>query len=343
MKYNKILQILLLFFIISTIYASKCTTQNYSIGHWQEKSNDTLKFTLYPQIGRTSCRSHGDLRMHELYEWEPSDNNCPMINMSDTNNLNSCFMNKTVTFIGDSHYHYTGEAMEYYCKVNKCSFIVEAVRDNFIVDTKTFLVNSRFIHAVNTSQVLIIGIGHHYTETHTFFSNLNYTWEMVQVTAEKAVHSILNYLKSNFHGDAIVWMSYTPRHFEGGDWNSNGSCTSNSTSVLSQIITTGEAKYINFWNYMNNVILTHKKRSKKLFISDLTNISLFRSGSHPSIYTGKTLKNMDCSHYCIPGVPDEWNRLIMTMLCSPNSSYYGLLNNKTLSEMQFNYQKIFLI
>ena len=57
---------------------------------------------------------------------------------------------------------------------------------------------------------------------------------------------------------------------------------------------------------------------KLLNVTSLTN---FRKDGHPSIY-GKNLtpgksvskRRQDCSHWCLPGVPDTWNELIYASL-----------------------------
>lgn len=59
---------------------------------------------------------------------------------------------------------------------------------------------------------------------------------------------------------------------------------------------------------------------------NITNLSQYRRDAHPSIYRtkqGKTLIAMkqkqpesfaDCSHWCLPGLPDTWNRLLLSIL-----------------------------
>lgn len=57
---------------------------------------------------------------------------------------------------------------------------------------------------------------------------------------------------------------------------------------------------------------------KLLNVTKLTN---FRKDGHPSIYgknftAGKKVskRREDCSHWCLPGVPDTWNELIYASL-----------------------------
>lgn len=55
-----------------------------------------------------------------------------------------------------------------------------------------------------------------------------------------------------------------------------------------------------------------KSRVKYL---NITNLSKYRIDAHPSIYTKKIgVNNLsgrpDCSHWCLPGLPDTWNRVL---------------------------------
>ncbi|KAL3838190.1 hypothetical protein ACJIZ3_022781 [Penstemon smallii] len=60
-----------------------------------------------------------------------------------------------------------------------------------------------------------------------------------------------------------------------------------------------------------------------VYIQDITTLSALRRDGHPSIYArasgekkNQQLKdgNSDCSHWCLPGVPDTWNEILNAML-----------------------------
>lgn len=58
------------------------------------------------------------------------------------------------------------------------------------------------------------------------------------------------------------------------------------------------------------------------FILDITMLSAMRKDAHPSIYSGDLSPEQranpdhaaDCSHWCLPGLPDTWNQLFYTAL-----------------------------
>ncbi|OWM88566.1 hypothetical protein CDL15_Pgr002333 [Punica granatum] len=47
---------------------------------------------------------------------------------------------------------------------------------------------------------------------------------------------------------------------------------------------------------------------------DVTLLTQLRKDGHPSIYAGKGSGFLDCSHWCLAGVPDAWNQLLYASL-----------------------------
>ena len=51
---------------------------------------------------------------------------------------------------------------------------------------------------------------------------------------------------------------------------------------------------------------------KRVFLLDITTLSQLRKDAHPSTYGGDG--GNDCSHWCLPGLPDTWNQLLYAAL-----------------------------
>lgn len=59
-----------------------------------------------------------------------------------------------------------------------------------------------------------------------------------------------------------------------------------------------------------------------VYLLDITLLSEMRKDGHPSIYSGDLSpaqranpdRSSDCSHWCLPGLPDTWNQLFYTAL-----------------------------
>ncbi|XP_021898234.1 protein trichome birefringence-like 43 [Carica papaya] len=53
-----------------------------------------------------------------------------------------------------------------------------------------------------------------------------------------------------------------------------------------------------------------KSMSKPVHLLDVTGLSQMRKDGHPSSYGMGGHRSMDCSHWCLAGVPDIWNQLL---------------------------------
>ncbi|KMT13242.1 hypothetical protein BVRB_4g085060 [Beta vulgaris subsp. vulgaris] len=53
---------------------------------------------------------------------------------------------------------------------------------------------------------------------------------------------------------------------------------------------------------------------KDVNLLDITLLTQLRKDGHPSIYASGDQKLLDCSHWCLPGVPDAWNQLLFSIL-----------------------------
>jgi len=62
---------------------------------------------------------------------------------------------------------------------------------------------------------------------------------------------------------------------------------------------------------LKSVLSTIKK---PVTLLDITTLSLLRKDGHPSIYGLFGSKGMDCSHWCLSGVPDTWNQILYNLI-----------------------------
>ncbi|CAN6325438.1 unnamed protein product [Urochloa humidicola] len=112
----------------------------------------------------------------------------------------------------------------------------------------------------------------------------------------------------------VFFRSSSPSHFSGGEWNSGGHCRE-STLPLNDTHARPVPE--------RNVILEQVTKQMKtpVTILNITNLSGIRIDGHPSVY-GRKAEDLtassvqDCSHWCLPGVPDTWNELLFYHLVS---------------------------
>lgn len=118
----------------------------------------------------------------------------------------------------------------------------------------------------------------------------------------------------------VFFRSISPEH-KGKQWCYN-------QTKLSK----DECKQATYPNSMVEVVeRTIGAMSTPVRYLNITKLSQYRRDAHPTIYTakqGKLLTRMqkrqpksyaDCSHWCLPGVPDTWNRLLYASMVLDSS------------------------
>ncbi|KAI9125237.1 hypothetical protein K1719_003853 [Acacia pycnantha] len=115
----------------------------------------------------------------------------------------------------------------------------------------------------------------------------------------------------------VFFRGYSPTHFKGGQWNSGGQCHKETEPIY---IETYLQKYPSKMRALDQVLAKMKTPVTYLNISRLTD---YRKDGHPSIYRmeyktpeerNSAEQHQDCSHWCLPGVPDTWNELLYASL-----------------------------
>jgi hypothetical protein len=67
---------------------------------------------------------------------------------------------------------------------------------------------------------------------------------------------------------------------------------------------------------------TLKRMKTPVFYLNVTRMTNFRRDAHPSVYREQNMTEeerslsrvQDCSHWCLPGVPDTWNEIVYSHL-----------------------------
>lgn len=94
----------------------------------------------------------------------------------------------------------------------------------------------------------------------------------------------------------------------GRDWNQpTRSCSSETQPFFGAKYPAGVPLA---WVVVNKVLARIKK---PVYLLDITFLSQMRKDAHPSKYSGDH-SGTDCSHWCLPGLPDTWNDLLYAAL-----------------------------
>ncbi|KAL6960468.1 Protein yls7 [Sarracenia purpurea var. burkii] len=149
--------------------------------------------------------------------------------------------------------------------------------------------------------------------------------EAFGISVETVIGAIVTH--PNYTGLTIV-RSYSPDHYEGGAWNTGGSCTGKEKPALdTELVENG------FTNIMHekqvtgfNRAIKKKTNGSKLKLMDITEAFVYRHDGHPGPYRSpdpnKITKRgpdgkpppQDCLHWCMPGPVDTWNELVLEII-----------------------------
>ncbi|KAH7284654.1 hypothetical protein KP509_34G064800 [Ceratopteris richardii] len=124
-----------------------------------------------------------------------------------------------------------------------------------------------------------------------------------------------------------ILRTYSPDHYEGGAWNTGGSCSDKVRPLnVSQIL---HSPYTDLMRRHQLEAFTAAQRniknSSKLRLLDITPVFAFRADGHPGLYSTREPKvrklglhdkppSQDCVHWCMPGAVDTWNDLFLELL-----------------------------
>lgn len=108
----------------------------------------------------------------------------------------------------------------------------------------------------------------------------------------------------------------------GGDWKNGGTCHRETLPDLG-LTSSSLVPPKNWAQYkiISDVLSAYSNTSQAVELS-LLNITLMtssRKDGHSSFYYQNTSRGtmsvhrQDCSHWCLPGVPDSWNELLFAM------------------------------
>ncbi|GMN41573.1 hypothetical protein TIFTF001_010800 [Ficus carica] len=176
------------------------------------------------------------------------------------------------------------------------------------------------------ADIIVFNTGHWWTHEKTsrgedYYQEGNHVYPRLKMLEayKKALKTWAKWVDKNIDTTRtkVFFRGYSVTHFKGGQWNSGGRCHKETEPIFNK---TYLGKYTSKMRAVDSVLRDMKTPVIYLNISRLTD---YRKDGHPSIYRMRykseeeqiaAVKSQDCSHWCLPGVPDTWNELLYASL-----------------------------
>ncbi|KAK6163169.1 hypothetical protein DH2020_000033 [Rehmannia glutinosa] len=146
------------------------------------------------------------------------------------------------------------------------------------------------------------------------------------VALEKGLRTWAKWVDNNIDisKSRVFFQGISPTHYNPSEWNAGGMTTSRSCYGETMPMTGGTSggypgTYPDQMKVVQEVLTS---MNNPPFLLDITLLSAMRKDAHPSIYNGDLTpgqranpdNSADCSHWCLPGLPDTWNQLFYAAL-----------------------------
>ncbi|KAK9671625.1 hypothetical protein RND81_12G043300 [Saponaria officinalis] len=173
---------------------------------------------------------------------------------------------------------------------------------------------------------IVFNTGHWWTHDKTskgedYYQEGSHVYKQLDVTEafRRAITTWARWVDANIDPQRthVLFRGYSASHFSGGQWNSGGQCDSETEPIKNETYLT---EYPWKMKVFESVIKGMKIPVSYLNVTRLTD---YRKDGHPSVYRKQhlsgdekksPLRYQDCSHWCLPGVPDSWNELLYAEL-----------------------------
>ncbi|XP_052309927.1 protein trichome birefringence isoform X2 [Populus trichocarpa] len=252
--------------------------------------------------------------------------------------LKGSVKDQSKVFEVNGRHHFRGEASysflfkDYNCTIDffVSPFLVQEwemhEKDGSMKETLRLDLVGRSSSQYKSADIIVFNTGHWWTHDKTskgkdYYQEGNHVYNELNVLEafRKALTTWARWVDANVDPmkSLVFFRGYSASHFSGGQWNSGGQCDS-------------EAEPIKNVTYLRQyppkmLVLEKVLRNMKAHVTylNVTQMTDYRKDGHPSVYRKQNLSPeerksplhfQDCSHWCLPGVPDAWNEILYANL-----------------------------
>ncbi|KAF8399304.1 hypothetical protein HHK36_015169 [Tetracentron sinense] len=116
--------------------------------------------------------------------------------------------------------------------------------------------------------------------------------------------------------ELTLLRTFSPAHFENGEWNTGGNCKRTSPRTQGEGGTQWELGLGSI--QIEEVERARKEGHKRFGVLEVTRAMMMRPDGHPGLHWNNEEIGMkgfsDCVHWCLPGPIDAWNDLLQAVL-----------------------------
>lgn len=216
---------------------------------------------------------------------------------------------------------------------------VDFVSSPFIVQESTFKgINGSFetlrldlmdqtTTTYHDADIIVFNTGHWWTHEKTsrgedYYQEGNHIYPRLKVldAYTRALTTWAKWIDDNIDANRtqVFFRGYSVTHFRGGQWNSGGQCHKETEPITNEKHLRKHPSKMRAFEH----IVVPKMKTPVIYMN-ISRLTDYRKDGHPSIYRMeyKTAEerasaelHQDCSHWCLPGVPDTWNELLYVSL-----------------------------
>ncbi|XP_057956784.1 protein trichome birefringence-like 11 isoform X1 [Malania oleifera] len=144
-------------------------------------------------------------------------------------------------------------------------------------------------------------------------------------TVVEWIHSKINASKTQ-----VFLRTFAPVHFRGGTWKTGGHCHLETLPELGSSLVPSHS-WAGFHTLLDvlSSARSNTLEGTEITLLNITNMSSRRKDGHSSLYylgqkVGRpAIHRQDCSHWCLPGVPDSWNELLYALFLKREGSTHA--------------------